>query len=119
MYQHAILEFMRFTGIREPEEFRIIAGRHHDRSQGEELDLLRIVHLACRLADVLGYDAYFGPGNDYDRDNHERLDRFLSHFTRGRFELAEVGRSAGFHRRRSDTARLTAQRSSCVCVQSG
>jgi HD-like signal output (HDOD) protein len=39
-----------------PEEFRIIAGRHHDSCEGEELDLLRIVHVACRLADVLGYD---------------------------------------------------------------
>ena len=39
-----------------PEEFRIIAGRHHDRSEGEELDLLRIVHIACRLADALGYE---------------------------------------------------------------
>jgi HD-like signal output (HDOD) protein len=39
-----------------PEEFRIVAGRHHDPCEGEELDLLRIVHVACRLADVLGYD---------------------------------------------------------------
>jgi len=38
-----------------PEEFRIVAGRHHDPCEGEELDLLRIVHVACRLADVLGY----------------------------------------------------------------
>jgi putative nucleotidyltransferase with HDIG domain len=39
-----------------PEDFRIIAGRHHDACEGEELNLLRIVHVACRLADVLGYD---------------------------------------------------------------
>jgi putative nucleotidyltransferase with HDIG domain len=39
-----------------PEEFRIVAGRHHDSCEGEELDLLRIVHVACRLADFLGYD---------------------------------------------------------------
>jgi putative nucleotidyltransferase with HDIG domain len=39
-----------------PEEFRIIAGRHHDPCEGGELDLLRIVHVACRLADALGYD---------------------------------------------------------------
>jgi putative nucleotidyltransferase with HDIG domain len=39
-----------------PEEFRLIAGRHHDPCEGEELDLLRIVHAACRLADALGYD---------------------------------------------------------------
>jgi HD-like signal output (HDOD) protein len=39
-----------------PEEFRIIAGRHHDPCEGKEVDLLRIVHVACRLADALGYD---------------------------------------------------------------
>jgi putative nucleotidyltransferase with HDIG domain len=39
-----------------PEEFRIVAGRHHDRLEGEPLDLLRIVHVACRLADLLGYE---------------------------------------------------------------
>jgi putative nucleotidyltransferase with HDIG domain len=39
-----------------PEEFRIVAGRHHDSCEGEELNLLRIVHVACRLADFLGYD---------------------------------------------------------------
>jgi putative nucleotidyltransferase with HDIG domain len=39
-----------------PDEFRIVAGRHHDPCEGRELDLLRIVHVACRLADALGYD---------------------------------------------------------------
>jgi HD-like signal output (HDOD) protein len=39
-----------------PEELQIVAGRHHDASEGLELDLLRIVHIACRLADALGYD---------------------------------------------------------------
>ena len=39
-----------------PEELRIVAGRHHDACGGEELDLLRIVHVACQLADALGYD---------------------------------------------------------------
>lgn len=39
-----------------PEEFQIVAGRHHDGSEGLELDILRIVHVACRLADTLGYD---------------------------------------------------------------
>jgi hypothetical protein len=29
---------------------------HHDPCEGTELDLLRIVHVACHLADVLGYD---------------------------------------------------------------
>src|SRR5580698_2883275 len=37
-------------------EMALIAGRHHDPCEGVELDLLRIVHVACRLADVLGYD---------------------------------------------------------------
>ncbi len=39
-----------------PTEMALIAGRHHDPCEGMELDLLRIVHVACRLADVLGYD---------------------------------------------------------------
>ena len=39
-----------------PDEFRIVAGRHHDVCEGRELDLLRIVHVGCRLADALGYD---------------------------------------------------------------
>ena len=39
-----------------PPEMGLIAGRHHDPCEGTELDLLRIVHVACRLADVLGYD---------------------------------------------------------------
>jgi len=39
-----------------PAEMAVIAGRHHDPCEGTELDLLRIVHVACRLADVLGYD---------------------------------------------------------------
>ncbi len=38
-----------------PEEFREVAGRHHDRCEGSELDLLRIVHVGCRLANALGY----------------------------------------------------------------
>jgi len=39
-----------------PADMALIAGRHHDPCEGVELDLLRIVHVACRLADVLGYD---------------------------------------------------------------
>jgi putative nucleotidyltransferase with HDIG domain len=39
-----------------PAEMALIAGRHHDPCEGMELGLLRIVHVACRLADVLGYD---------------------------------------------------------------
>jgi HDOD domain len=38
-----------------PSEMAVIAGRHHDPCDGAELDLLGIVHVACRLADVLGY----------------------------------------------------------------
>jgi HD-like signal output (HDOD) protein len=33
-----------------------IAGRHHDPCEGTTLNLLGIVHVACRLADALGYD---------------------------------------------------------------
>ena len=39
-----------------PSEMLLVAGRHHDPCEGTELSLLRIVHVACRLADVLGYD---------------------------------------------------------------
>ena len=39
-----------------PDEYHIIAGRHHDPCGGFELDLLKIVHVACRSAQVLGYD---------------------------------------------------------------
>ena len=39
-----------------PAEMAIIAGRHHDACEGAEVDVLRIVHVACRLADALGYD---------------------------------------------------------------
>jgi HD-like signal output (HDOD) protein len=35
-----------------PAELRVIAGRHHDPCEGGDLDLLRIVHVACRLADA-------------------------------------------------------------------
>jgi len=38
-----------------PEEFLAIVGRHHDPCEGQELDLLKIIHVACRLADALGY----------------------------------------------------------------
>jgi hypothetical protein len=33
-----------------------IAGRHHDPCEGTKLNLLSIVHVACRLADALGYE---------------------------------------------------------------
>jgi putative nucleotidyltransferase with HDIG domain len=38
-----------------PEQFRIVAGRHHDPCEGAEVDLLRVIHVACRIADALGY----------------------------------------------------------------
>jgi putative nucleotidyltransferase with HDIG domain len=39
-----------------PEPFPEIAGRHHDRQEGGEIDLLAIVSMACRLADELGFE---------------------------------------------------------------
>jgi HD-like signal output (HDOD) protein len=39
-----------------PEEFRVIAGRHHDPCEGTEMSLLKIVHTGCRLADLFEYD---------------------------------------------------------------
>jgi HD-like signal output (HDOD) protein len=38
-----------------PPEFRLIAGGHHDPPPGAPFDALKLVHLACRLADALGY----------------------------------------------------------------
>ena len=38
-----------------PSDFQLVAGRHHDPCEGGETDLLRIVHVACRMADCLGY----------------------------------------------------------------
>ena len=38
-----------------PKDFQIVAGRHHDPCEGGETDLLRIVHVGCRMADCLGY----------------------------------------------------------------
>jgi len=39
-----------------PSEFGAVTGRHHHGFEGSELDLARIVQVACRLADVLGYE---------------------------------------------------------------
>jgi HD-like signal output (HDOD) protein len=39
-----------------PDEFRVIAGRHHDLPDGSPFDLRTLVHIACRFADHLGYD---------------------------------------------------------------
>jgi hypothetical protein len=38
-----------------PPEFQVIAGRHHDPPSGAPFDSLTVAHLACRLADTLGY----------------------------------------------------------------
>jgi len=38
-----------------PEEFRVIAGRHHDSPSGAPFDLLTLVHASCQLADTFGY----------------------------------------------------------------
>lgn len=39
-----------------PADISVVAGRHHDRTYGSEVDLLKIVHLSCQFADTLGYD---------------------------------------------------------------
>src|ERR1035438_2635745 len=39
-----------------PPDLAQIADRHHDPCEGTTLHLLSIVHVACRLADALGYD---------------------------------------------------------------
>ena len=39
-----------------PQEFLVVVGRHHDPYEGRELDLLGIVHSACKLADCIGYE---------------------------------------------------------------
>jgi HD-like signal output (HDOD) protein len=38
-----------------PPEFRVIAGRHHDPPAGGPFDFLTLVHVACQMADTLGY----------------------------------------------------------------
>jgi HD-like signal output (HDOD) protein len=38
-----------------PEDFQIIAARHHDPQNNSEVDLLTLVHLGCKLADSLGF----------------------------------------------------------------
>jgi putative nucleotidyltransferase with HDIG domain len=39
-----------------PSNFCVIAGRHHDNPDSPDITLLTIVHLACRLADNLGFE---------------------------------------------------------------
>lgn len=38
-----------------PQEFCVIAGRHHDRPSGAPVDFLTLVHASCQLADTFGY----------------------------------------------------------------
>jgi len=38
-----------------PQEFWVVAGRHHDPPSGAPLDFLTVAHAACRLADSFGY----------------------------------------------------------------
>jgi putative nucleotidyltransferase with HDIG domain len=38
-----------------PEDFQIIAARHHDPQNNSTVDLLTLVHLGCKLADSLGF----------------------------------------------------------------
>ena len=40
-----------------PDPMRVAAGRHHDPPDSNEVDLLKVVQLACRLADALGFEA--------------------------------------------------------------
>lgn len=42
--------------------------------------------------DVLGYDVYFNPGDQYDTANKQRLNPFLPLFANGKMEVAEFGR---------------------------
>jgi putative nucleotidyltransferase with HDIG domain len=39
-----------------PEDFALVAGRHHDRPEEGQYDLHTMIHVACRLADYLGYE---------------------------------------------------------------
>jgi len=39
-----------------PAGFAQVAGRHHDPCEGTMLNLLRIVHVACLMADAIGYE---------------------------------------------------------------
>lgn len=38
-----------------PQDFQIIAARHHDPQDNSTIDLLTLVHLGCKLADSLGF----------------------------------------------------------------
>jgi HD-like signal output (HDOD) protein len=55
-FNHAEAGRMLIERWRLPEDLAVIAGCHHDLRGPGDLDALRIVHVACRLADVLGYE---------------------------------------------------------------
>jgi len=38
-----------------PQDFQIVAARHHDPQTDSQVDLLTLVHLGCKLADSLGF----------------------------------------------------------------
>lgn len=38
-----------------PQAMQVATGRHHDPPQGGPFDMLHVVYLACRMADMLGY----------------------------------------------------------------
>jgi putative nucleotidyltransferase with HDIG domain len=40
-----------------PDEIRLVTGRHHDRPDSNEIHLLYLVQLGCRLADTLGFES--------------------------------------------------------------
>jgi putative nucleotidyltransferase with HDIG domain len=40
-----------------PDEIRVVAGRHHDHPDSEEIHLLYLVQLGCRLADTLEFES--------------------------------------------------------------
>lgn len=61
-----------------PEQFRIVAGRHHDSCEGAELSLLKIVHIACQLADLFEYDV----AKPLQPPNFEALMNLLPEFAR-------------------------------------
>jgi putative nucleotidyltransferase with HDIG domain len=44
-----------------PDEFRVVAGRHHDPASGDEPDLLAVVTTACRLANAIGFQVVASP----------------------------------------------------------
>jgi HD-like signal output (HDOD) protein len=71
-----------------PEDFRVIAGRHHDPCEGTELDLLRIVHVACRLADALGYGIFPARGICMDAIMEELPQRARSRVLKNPEELS-------------------------------